>query len=78
MIIIQFLKEQNYLQKFSKAIRPFTKIIGLNRMHPNVCCRTSYWTRIWSRCNDLSIEEDGVSKKDATLAFIFLVAVMQL
>ena len=29
MIVVQFLKDRNYLQKFSEKLAPFTKVIGV-------------------------------------------------
>ncbi|MFF2755303.1 nucleoside recognition domain-containing protein [Psychrobacillus sp. NPDC058041] len=75
MIIIQYLKEKNYLQKFSKAISPFTKIIGLK---PNasltLVAGLITGLAIGAGVMIQAVKEDGVSKKDATIAFIFLVA----
>lgn len=75
MVIIQYLKEMNYLQKFSKTISPFTKIIGLK---PNasltLVAGLITGLAIGAGVMIQAVKEDGVSKKDATIAFIFLVA----
>ncbi|KQL33306.1 nucleoside recognition domain-containing protein [Psychrobacillus sp. FJAT-21963] len=75
MVIIQFLKEKGYLQKFSEVIGPFTKIIGLK---PNASLTLVIGLvmglAIGAGVMIQAVKEDGVSKKDATIAFIFLVA----
>lgn len=75
MIIIQYLKEKGYLQKFSKAIGPFMKVIGLK---PNasltLVAGLILGLAIGAGVMIQAVKEDGVSKKDATIAFIFLVA----
>lgn len=75
MILIQFLKEKGFLQKFSDAIGPFMKIIGLK---PNasltLVAGLVVGLAIGAGIMIQAVMEDGVSKKDATLAFIFLVA----
>ena len=75
MVIIQFLKDRNYLQKFSNAIAPFTKIIGVQpnaslTLVAGLVMGLAYGAGIMIQ----AVQEDGVSKKDATLAFIFLIA----
>ncbi|WP_391116947.1 nucleoside recognition domain-containing protein [Psychrobacillus sp. L3] len=75
MVIIQYLKEKNYLQKFSKAIGPFTKIIGL-KPNASLTLVAGFITGLAIGAGVMiqAVKEDGVSKKDATIAFIFLVA----
>ncbi|TQR19975.1 nucleoside recognition domain-containing protein [Psychrobacillus vulpis] len=75
MIIIQFLKDRNYLQKFSEKLAPFTKIIGIKpnaslTLVAGLVIGLAYGAGVMIQ----AVQEDGVSKKDATLAFIFLVA----
>ena len=75
MIIIQVLKERNYLQKFSEKIAPFTKVIGIQpnaslTLVAGLTIGLAYGAGVMIQ----AVQEDGVSKKDATLAFIFLVA----
>ncbi|GGA43763.1 nucleoside recognition domain-containing protein [Psychrobacillus lasiicapitis] len=75
MIIIQVLKDRNYLQKFSEKIAPFTKVIGIQQnasltLVAGLTIGLAYGAGVMIQ----AVQEDGVSKKDATLAFIFLVA----
>lgn len=75
MIVVQYLKEKNYLQKFSEKLAPFTKVIGVKpnaslTLVAGLLIGLAYGAGIMIQ----AVEEDGVSRKDATLAFIFLVA----
>ncbi|MFJ8066055.1 nucleoside recognition domain-containing protein [Psychrobacillus sp. NPDC096426] len=75
MIIIQVLKDRNYLQKFSEKIAPFTKVIGIQpnaslTLVAGLTIGLAYGAGVMIQ----AVQEDGVSKKDATLVFIFLVA----
>lgn len=75
MVIIQFLKDRNYLQKFSEKLAPFTKVIGVQpnaslTLVAGLVIGLAYGAGVMIQ----AVKEDGVSKKDATLAFIFLVA----
>lgn len=75
MVIIQFLKDRNYLQKFSEKLAPFTKVIGIQpnaslTLVAGLVIGLAYGAGVMIQ----AVQEDGVSKKDATLAFIFLVA----
>jgi len=75
MIIIQYLKDKQYLQKFSQKIAPFTKVLGIA---PNASMTLVsglvIGLAIGAGVMIQAVQEDGVSKKDATLVFIFLVA----
>lgn len=75
MIIIQYLKDKLYLQKFSQKIAPFTKVLGIA---PNASMTLVsglvIGLAIGAGVMIQAVKEDGVSKKDATLVFIFLVA----
>lgn len=75
MVIIQLLKDRNYLQLFSDKLAPFTKIIGVQpnasmTLVAGLVIGLAYGAGVMIQ----AVQEDGVSKKDATLAFIFLVA----
>ncbi len=75
MIVVQFLKDYNYLQKFSDKLTPFTKMIGIQpnasmTLVAGLVIGLAYGAGVMIQ----AVREDGVSKKDATLVFIFLVA----
>ncbi|MHA6260739.1 nucleoside recognition domain-containing protein [Sporosarcina sp. CAU 1771] len=75
MILVQYLKDLNYLQKFSEKLAPFTKVIGLK---PNasmtLVAGLVVGLAIGAGVLIQAVKDDGLSKKDATLAFIFLIA----
>jgi len=75
MIIVQLLKDLNFLQKFSEKLAPFTKLIGVKpnasmTLVAGLVIGLAYGAGVMIQ----AVQEDGVSKKDATLAFIFLIA----
>ncbi len=75
MLLVQLLKDRNYLQAFSEKLAPFTKVIGVQpnasmTLVAGLVVGLAYGAGIMIQ----AVREDGVSKKDATLAFIFLVA----
>lgn len=75
MIIVQFLRDYKYLEKFSNALAPFTKIIGVQpnasmTLVAGLVVGLAYGAGLMIQ----AVEEDGVSRKDATLSFVFLVA----
>lgn len=75
MVIVQLLKDFNLLQKFSGKLARFTKIIGVK---PNasmtLVAGLAIGLAFGAGVMIQAVREDGVSKKDATLSFIFLVA----
>ncbi|MGM9950429.1 MAG: nucleoside recognition domain-containing protein [Lysinibacillus sp.] len=75
MIIVQFLRDYGYLMKLSKMLAPWTKVIGVKpnasvTLVTGLVIGLAYGAGVMIQ----AVEEDGVSKKDATLSFIFLVA----
>ncbi|GHH97527.1 nucleoside recognition domain-containing protein [Neobacillus kokaensis] len=75
MIVIQILKDLQWLQKFSKVMAPITRSLGMQEntsttMAAGLIFGLAYGAGVMIQ----AVEEDGVSKKDVTLAFIFLVA----
>jgi len=75
MVIIQYLKDKQYLQKFSQRLAPFTKVIGVESnasmtLVSGLVIGLAFGAGVMIQ----AVQEDGVSKKDATLVFIFLVA----
>jgi hypothetical protein len=75
MIVIQFLKDIKWLNKFSKTMAPVTRSLGMQEntsttMAAGLLFGLAYGAGVMIQ----AVQEDGVSKKDVTLAFIFLVA----
>lgn len=75
MVVIQLLKDIQWLTKFSKGLAPVTKTLGMNEntsttMAAGLLFGLAYGAGVMIQ----AVNEDGVSKKDITLAFIFLMA----
>lgn len=75
MIIIQFMRDLGWLHTLSKCLSPFTRMLGMKEntsmtMVAGLTIGLAYGAGVMMK----AVEEDGVSKKDLTLAFIFLVA----
>lgn len=75
MIGIQFLKDLKWLDVFSKWMAPFTRALGMKEntsttMAAGIMFGLAYGAGVMIQ----AVKEDGVGKKDLTLAFIFLVA----
>ncbi|WP_199484540.1 nucleoside recognition domain-containing protein [Peribacillus glennii] len=75
MAVIQIMKDLNWLEAFSRRLAPFTRFLG---MKPNASMTLvagltiglAYGAGVMIQ----AVKEDNVSKRDITLAFIFLVA----
>ncbi|WP_312468783.1 nucleoside recognition domain-containing protein [Neobacillus sp.] len=75
MVVIQILKDLQWLNKFSKTMAPVTKTLGMKEntsttMAAGLLFGLAYGAGVMIQ----AVKEDGVSKKDITLAFIFLMA----
>ncbi len=75
MIVIQILKDLEWLKKFSSSMSPVTKSLGMNEntsttMAAGLLFGLAYGAGVMIQ----AVKDDGVSKKDITLAFIFLMA----
>jgi len=75
MIVIQILKDLQWLNKFSKTMAPITKTLGMKEntsttIAAGLLVGLAYGAGVMIQ----AVKEDGVSKKDITLAFIFLMA----
>ncbi|WP_110928487.1 nucleoside recognition domain-containing protein [Bacillus massiliglaciei] len=75
MAIMQLMKDLKWLEKFSRFLAPFMKVLGMkpNASLPFVTGLTiglAYGAGVMIQ----AAKEENVSKKDMTLAFIFLVA----
>lgn len=75
MVVVQIMKDLKWLEVFSNALAPFMRILGMKRnaSMPFVAGLTlglAYGAGVMIQ----AAKEDNVSKKDMTIAFIFLVA----
>ncbi|MGN7176045.1 hypothetical protein BK139_12165 [Paenibacillus sp. FSL R5-0490] len=75
MIIIQILKDKQWLAVFSRWMAPVTRALGMKEntsttLAAGLVIGLAYGAGVMIQ----AVEEDGVSKKDVTIAFIFLVA----
>ncbi|QCJ44074.1 hypothetical protein FAY30_20380 [Bacillus sp. S3] len=75
MVVIQILKDLHWLNKFSKTMTPVTKTLGMKEntsttMAAGLLFGLAYGAGVMIQ----AVKEDGVSQKDITLAFIFLMA----
>ncbi|OMI12475.1 hypothetical protein BVL54_09415 [Bacillus paralicheniformis] len=75
MIIIQYMRDLGWLHTFSKWFAPLTRMLGMKEntsmtMVAGLTIGLAYGAGVMIK----AVEEDGVSKRDVTLAFIFLVA----
>ncbi len=75
MIGIQLLKDYKWLEVFSRWVAPFTRMLGMKEntsttMASGLVFGLAYGAGVMIQ----AVKEDGVSKRDVTLAFIFLVA----
>jgi hypothetical protein len=75
MIIMQYLKDRGWLNKFSNWMAPAMKLLGMKEntsmtMAAGLTIGLAYGAGVMMQ----AAKEDGVSKKDLYLAFIFLVS----
>lgn len=75
MIAIQILKDKQYLQKISNGLGPLTRLLGVQKnASVTLASGLVFGLAMGAGVMIQAVQEDGVSKKDATLVFIFLVA----
>ncbi len=75
MIAIQILKDLKWLDVFSNWISPFTRMLGMKEnTSMTLAAGLLIGLAMGAGVMIQAVKEDGVSKKDATIAFIFLVA----
>ena len=75
MIVIQILKDLQWLNKFSKTMAPITKTLGMKEnTSTTIASGLLFGLAYGAGVMIQAVKEDGVSKKDITLAFIFLMA----
>ncbi|WP_201714075.1 nucleoside recognition domain-containing protein [Rossellomorea arthrocnemi] len=75
MMIIQVMKDLKWMDLFSRWMSPATRALGMNEntsttMVAGLVIGLAYGAGVMIQ----AVKEDGVSKKDVTIAFIFLVA----
>ncbi len=75
MVVVQIMKDKQWLAVFSRWMAPVTKALGMKEntsttMAAGLLIGLAYGAGVMIQ----AVQEDGVSKKDVTLAFIFLVA----
>lgn len=75
MIIMQILRDKGWLTKLSNVIAPFTKLLGMQKntsmtLVAGLTIGLAYGVGLMIQ----AVKEDNVSRKDMTLALIFLVA----
>lgn len=75
MIFIQILKDLSWLDKFSKWMAPFTRFLGMKENTSTTLAAGLFFGLAFGAGVMIqAAKEDGVSKKDLYLAFIFLVS----
>ncbi|PWW29544.1 nucleoside recognition protein [Cytobacillus oceanisediminis] len=75
MVTIQILKDKQWLAVFSKWMAPVTRALGMKEntsttLAAGLLIGLAYGAGVMIQ----AVQEDGVSKKDVTIAFVFLVA----
>ncbi|WP_077619476.1 nucleoside recognition domain-containing protein [Bacillus sinesaloumensis] len=75
MVVIQVLKELKWLDVFSRWMTPITKALGMKEnTSTTLASGLLFGLAFGAGVMIQAVKEDNVSKKDLTLAFIFLVA----
>ncbi|MBM6619024.1 nucleoside recognition domain-containing protein [Bacillus suaedaesalsae] len=75
MIVIQILKDLKWIDVFSKWMAPITRALGMKEnTSTTLAAGLLFGLAFGAGVMIQAAKEDGVSKKDLTLAFIFLVA----
>ncbi|WP_046178192.1 nucleoside recognition domain-containing protein [Domibacillus tundrae] len=75
MVMIQIAKDLKWLDAFSKAVAPVTRFLGMKEnTSMTLASGLLIGLAMGSAVMIQAVEEDGVSRRDVTLAFIFLVA----
>lgn len=75
MLAIQILKDTNYLNKISNGMGPLTRLLGVEKNASlTLASGLVFGLAMGAGVMIQAVKEDGVSKRDATLVFVFLVA----
>lgn len=75
MIVMQFLREKGWLDRFSNMVAPFMRFLGMDKnasttLVAGLTIGLAYGAGLMIQ----AVKEDGVSKRDMYLALIFLVS----
>ncbi|OMP68270.1 nucleoside recognition domain-containing protein [Domibacillus epiphyticus] len=75
MVCIQIAKDLRWLEAFSRSMAPVTRFLGMKEnTSMTLASGLLIGLAMGSAVMIQAVEEDGVSQKDVTIAFIFLVA----
>ncbi|HEX6593069.1 MAG TPA: nucleoside recognition domain-containing protein [Bacillota bacterium] len=75
MIIMQFLRENGWMEKLSNRLAPFTRLLGMKEnASMTLVAGLTIGLAFGAGLMIQAVEEDGVSKRDMYLALIFLVS----
>ncbi|PAQ13605.1 hypothetical protein CD798_14455 [Bacillaceae bacterium SAOS 7] len=75
MVMIQFLKDLKWLDVFSRWMAPVTRMLGMKEnTSTTLAAGLLFGLAYGSAVMIQAVKDDGVSRKDVTIAFIFLVA----
>lgn len=75
MIVVQIMKDKQWLDVFSKWMAPVTRALGMKEnTSTTLAAGLLFGLAYGAGLMIQAVQEDGVSKKDVTIAFIFLVA----
>ncbi|SHF85079.1 nucleoside recognition domain-containing protein [Ornithinibacillus halophilus] len=75
MIVMQILREKGYLAKLSNGFAPITKLLGMEKnTSMTLVAGLTIGLAFGAGLMIQAVKEDGVSRKDMTLALIFLVS----
>lgn len=75
MIMMQFLREKNWLTRLSNGFAPITKMLGMKKnTSMTLVAGITVGLTFGAGLMIQAVKEDGVSKRDMYLAFVFLVS----
>jgi hypothetical protein len=75
MIVIQFAKDYGWMDYVTKILSPFTKLLGVEaKAGVTLAAGLFFGLAFGAGVMIQAVKEDGVSKKDLYLVFLFLVA----
>jgi hypothetical protein len=75
MMVVQIMKDKQWLAMFSNWMAPITRALGMKEnTSTTLAAGLLFGLAFGAGLMIQAVQEDGVSKKDVTIAFIFLVA----